>query len=114
MKIGGTRTSNLDQYLLHTDGEFRGSCAHCLTDYQLEQDIVGKKATLTTFHCLGRCKSPDDWIWQSFTKSMKYGTVMPTGVISAPCARESWQSEALVFRRFEVKRKEISPCAVLY
>jgi hypothetical protein len=112
MKIGATRISSLEQYLQHTGGEFKGGCEYCLTDYQFDKDLVAKVARLTTFHCLGTCRTPEDWMWRSYSRRMKYETLGPMETVTAPRAMKSWVSGALVYEPFAIKKKEISKCAV--
>jgi hypothetical protein len=112
MKIGALKISSLEQYLQYTDGVFKGSCEYCLTCYQLDKDPVTKVVRLTTFHCLGTCRSPKDWIWQSYTRKMRHGTVGPTETVIAPRARRSWVSDALVYEPFRIKKKDIPKSAV--
>jgi hypothetical protein len=113
MKIGTTKIPSLEQYLQLAGGEFKGSCEYCLTDYQLDKHSIAKMVKLTTFHCLGTCRSPKDWIWRSSSQRMKYDTVEPMSTIAAPRARKSWMAGALVYEPFIIKKKASSPCAVV-
>ena len=104
MKIDTTQISSLEQYLQLTGGEFKGSCEYCITDYQLDKNSITQVVKLTTFHCLGTCRSPEDWIWRSSSQRMKYATVEPTLATTAPRARKSWVSDTLVYGPFVVKK----------
>ncbi|KAK8070281.1 F-box domain-containing protein [Apiospora phragmitis] len=57
-----------------------GHCATCLTDYTfaLRCDREGPGFEITTYHQLGACRMPDDWMWQCFV-----GNMLPPGVIVA-------------------------------
>lgn len=56
-----------------------GSCGTCLTDWEETvhhqhdsgdgDDRVGWKVTLSSFHQLGSCRSPDDWKWANLIMS---------------------------------------------
>jgi hypothetical protein len=112
MKIDAARISSLEQYLQYTSGEFKGHCEHCLTDYYLERDLVAKVVRLTTFHCLGTCSSPEDWMWRSFSRTTRHDAVGPTEIVTAPRARKSWVSDVLIYEPFTIKKKSIWKCAV--
>jgi hypothetical protein len=103
MKIGAIRISSLEQYLQYTDGNIKGSCDYWLTDYQLDKDLVSKVLILTTFHCLGTCRSPEDWMWRSCSGRLKYGSIGSMEMVTAPRARKSWVSGALVYEPFAIK-----------
>jgi hypothetical protein len=105
MKIRTKGIPSLEQYLQFTGGEFKGSCEYCLTDYQLDKQSIPNKIKLTTFHCLGTCRSPEDWMWRASSQRMKYDTVEPTMTIAAPRARKSWMAEALIYEPFSIKKK---------
>lgn len=105
MKVGTTEIRSLEQYLLLVGGEFEGSCEYCLTDYRLDKIMDAKMVKLTTFHCLGSCRSPDDWMWWSSSWRARHDNVEPNATVAAPRARKSWVSGALVYEPFTIKKK---------
>ncbi|WEW59133.1 hypothetical protein PRK78_004602 [Emydomyces testavorans] len=112
MKIGTTEIRSLEQYLLLSGGKFEGSCEYCLTDYRLDKNMNTKMVMLTTFHCLGSCQYPDDWMWRSASQRARYENIEPNVTLDAPRARKSWVSRALVYEPFTIKKKTAIPYAV--
>ncbi|KAF2674044.1 hypothetical protein BT63DRAFT_449032 [Microthyrium microscopicum] len=102
-KIGAARPS-LEQYLQCNGGTFMRSCRYCSTDYEFRQNTTTGSVILTTFHCLGTCRSPDDDLWRYARQKMESDDWEPTTTISFPSARKSWMAEALVYKALTVKK----------
>ncbi|KAL7911671.1 hypothetical protein GGI35DRAFT_295878 [Trichoderma velutinum] len=87
----------------------KGSCLLCATDYDmsLEQDKSKKEwnFTLSTYHCLGPCRTPNDQLWAYFTSfhplwpSISCGKPRTGRTEISPLEARSWGSPSNMARR---------------
>jgi hypothetical protein len=49
-----------------------GSCKYCLADYTVQLNLREQhsQVTIITYHQLGTCRSPDDWMIKGFSRNM--------------------------------------------
>ena len=92
--------------LVGSGSAFLGACDQCLTVYKLQVDTGEKMLRLSTFHCLGSCRSPEDWMWRAASLSdREYSDVKHGTSVMAPCARRSWIAGTLVCRHHYIDKR---------
>jgi hypothetical protein len=109
IEVGPREVRSVEHHLLLTGGEFQASCPCCLTDFRFDKKVDAKTAKLTTFHCLGTCRSPDDWIWRSSSQTTQPANMEPIAIAAPPRARKSWVLGALVCEPFTLHKQPVSP-----